>query len=379
MSRERNDDRTRYGMTLVELLMVVAIMTILMAVAIPMIRPAFQDRVLREASRQINAFFAGAKARAAESGHPVGVWIERRRSEDNHLYSTQLHIAEVSSSFTGAVVGSRATILFPASITIPAPPVVPEWPHEFDYTNLGELYFWNEAGTNIDASTAGYLVELVANYEIFFIRFDHKGYYYGCMRYDMGGVPHFLISVSSGVIPPRTEHVVPPVVPAGLTFEILRSPSKSIVSPLTLPGDTILDMTVSGMGLGQYADAFDYEWIPPPPPDPLPPPTPVIVMFTPTGEVGYVYVDNVAKIASGPVYLLVGRRSKITLSASFANPEFSNLAEPTNLWITINNRTGAVTTEDNAVPPVLAGSPSFTEYLRAARSFARGSQQKGGR
>ena len=68
--------RARRGMTLVELLMVVVILALLMVVAVPMVRPAFRDRKVREAARQINAFFT-AQARAAEMGRPVGVWIER--------------------------------------------------------------------------------------------------------------------------------------------------------------------------------------------------------------------------------------------------------------------------------------------------------------
>ena len=60
--------RRRHGLTLVELLMVITIMTILMVVAIPMIRPAFQDRNLREAARQVNTFLRVAQARAARTG-----------------------------------------------------------------------------------------------------------------------------------------------------------------------------------------------------------------------------------------------------------------------------------------------------------------------
>ena len=101
-------------MTLVELLMVVTIMTILMAVAIPMVRPAFQNRQLREATRQINAFFAGAMARAAETGRPVGVWIEASGVPGDPQYATRLYLAEVAPSFTGAALGSRATIEFPS-------------------------------------------------------------------------------------------------------------------------------------------------------------------------------------------------------------------------------------------------------------------------
>ena len=83
MAQQRNLRRNCRGMTLVELMMVISIMTILMAVAIPLIRPAFQDRQLREASRQINAFFAGAKARAAETGRPLACGSRRMACRAN--------------------------------------------------------------------------------------------------------------------------------------------------------------------------------------------------------------------------------------------------------------------------------------------------------
>lgn len=349
--------RYRRGMTLVELLMVVAVMTILMVVAIPMLRPAFEDRQLREASRQVNTVFAGAQARAASTGRSVGIWIERQRDEDGRLYATRLYTAEVSPGYTGAILGARATIE-PTTFTLP-PSAATEWPNEFDGTSLGRLHF---------SEGNAYLQSLVADTEIFFIRFDHKGYNYACIRVGAD----FFISTPLG-IPPGTAHTG-----SGLTYEITRGPSKSAVTPVTLPGDSILDLTVSGVGLSQYSHSFDYELLPSPPPSPLPPPAPVIIMFAPTGQLGHVYVDNVAKMPVGPVHLLVGRRSKISDDVTLHDPELSNISDSTNLWITINNRTGAITTDDNAATYALPPGTPRTQRIRAAREFARASRQKGG-
>ena len=46
---------------MVELLIVVAISMLLIAIAIPYIRPALENNKLREAARQLNTFFVGAK------------------------------------------------------------------------------------------------------------------------------------------------------------------------------------------------------------------------------------------------------------------------------------------------------------------------------
>jgi hypothetical protein len=306
--------------------------------------------------------------------------MQRRRSEDGLFFSTQLNMAEVAPPFTGAFVGARATVEYPASVSLSAPPVTSEWPHEFNYSSLGELHFWDATGTAPDASTRGWLRQLVANGEIFFIRFDFKGPNYACLRHDAGGNTFFLISLPSGAIPRGTQHVAPPGDYAGLTYEITRSPSQSIVSPLTLPGDTIIDLTVSGVGLGQHAHAFDYERPSATPPDP---PAPVIIMFSPNGQVGFVYVDNIAKTPTGPIYLLIGRRAKIlnptAPTSPIADPELSNLADAENLWVTVNNRTGSITTEDNDFTADMSAAATLAERIRQARQFARGSRQKGGR
>lgn len=67
----------RRGITLVELLVVVTIMVLLLAIAIPMMQPTMKSRQVREAARGVNMYFGGARIKAKELGRPVGVLIER--------------------------------------------------------------------------------------------------------------------------------------------------------------------------------------------------------------------------------------------------------------------------------------------------------------
>ena len=298
--------RSRQGMTLIELLMVVTIMTILMAVAIPMVRPAFQNRQLREAARQLNAFVAGAKYRAAELGRPVGVWIEASEIPGSLQYSTRVYMAEVAADFTGVTLGTRMTIEFPAAAAPAAPRPNPPWTDDFDDEPLGLLHFWfwdATTGTSVEdlSQNATLLGALVSPMEKFFVRFDHKGPLYPCVNYSLSGVPLFLISLPYGV-PPGLEHPgsgpFPGYPPVGQEFEIIRGPSKSVVGPLTLPGDAVIDLTVSGVGVGLDGDSFKVAT----------PAAPVIIMFTPDGQVGQVYVNHIAYSPTGAIFLLIGRR-----------------------------------------------------------------------
>jgi type II secretion system protein H len=337
--------RTRRGLTLVELLMVVVILALLLTVAVPMVRPAFQDRQLREAARQINAFFTGAQTRAAEAGRPVGVWIER--FDDGEIGSrvgARLYMAEVAPAYTGTTLG--------AVVRVTVESLVPP---------RGRLVF-------SDLSDEAVLRTIVAPNEKFTIQFDYKGHEYSGLR--LGDV--FLIEIPLG-IPPGAAVGGP-----GLSYQITRGPVRSAVSPLTLPADSVIDLSVSGIGRAgrEFDSSLVAPWTA----------TPIIIMFAPTGRVDELYLANTSVHPYSPIHLLVGRRAKVVnpTVTDVWDPEIANLADPANLWVTISQRTGSVTTATNVdtswIPP--AGSPpplDPSDRVVAARELARTSVQKGGR
>src|SRR5882757_5896189 len=97
-------------MTLIELLVVIIILTTLVSAAIPIMSPSNDDRRLREASRAVNSFIAGAQASAIALQRPFGVAIKRLskdtgtptspRPEDNAV-SIELYYVEQPSPFVG--------------------------------------------------------------------------------------------------------------------------------------------------------------------------------------------------------------------------------------------------------------------------------------
>lgn len=78
----RQPTASRCGLTLVELLVVIVLITVLVAAAIPVLAPGGDERRLREASRNLNAYLRSAQTRAIQTGRPFGVAL-RRASEDS--------------------------------------------------------------------------------------------------------------------------------------------------------------------------------------------------------------------------------------------------------------------------------------------------------
>ncbi len=343
MTRVMGSKSSHQGMTLVELLMVIGIMTLLMAVSIPMIRPAFQDRYVREAARQVNALFSSAQSRAAELGRPVAVWIERvDASELGSRQATQLFLAEVPPSFIGVALNSRVTVSLSGEVT-------PNW-------IIGELNFANPVDRAV-------LMTVLAPGERFTIKFDHKGFTYGGQFRSPANT--FIVELPKDLgVPPGTESS------PGQSYEIDRGPTRSAAAALTMPGDSVLDLSVSGMGPNgwQFDSATAGN-------------SPVIVSFAPSGRVEYVYVATTALRPFAPVQFLVGRRARVAIPPPVpgAYPITGNLTDPTCLWITISERTGTVITADNSDTSQLPPSATVPDRIVVARELARRSAQKGGR
>jgi hypothetical protein len=90
-----------------------------------------------------------------------------------------------------------------------------------------------------------------------------------------------------------------------------------------------------------------------------------------------VYAGGVGVVPNGPLHFLIGssildeRNPLPTLSEQ-------NLANPGNLWVSINHRTGAITTTPNQ-DISLTTAATVPEKILAARTFARAAQSVGGK
>lgn len=377
--------RTRRGMTLVELMIVIAVMAILIGAALPLMRTSLEDRKVREASRQVNTLFSLAKAKAAETQLPVGVKIEER----------VLTIMQTPPPYAGDVVAAPCLLLDQLQY-VPGT----GW--------AGGMSDGFAETAQFSVGNCGSLNGLVKVGD--FIRFDAKGPYYRITgkRINTGtptgslyplpvvpspvpaDTPVGTVQLSFFLSDPTSPWTQPGAVPIASAansfqttkFQIYRQPVKSSLRPLELPGNAIIDFANSGFGLtGHVSNPANLNYLT----------TGAMIIFSPTGEVaGLTDTSGGRRIAPDVIHLLMGKAENsavnsefgpLALSASNATSvTFSkNLSDTSNLWISINPQTGQVNTAANSWLLTPSGSPYFENSLAAAREFAQRQLVAGGR
>ena len=311
--RRRSVDRCHRGMTLLELLVVVVIILLLLAVFAPLVRTSSRDRRVREASRALSGYINGTRLLASLRGRPVGIWIERFKTEqpNNGMYSTTVFTAEVPPPYAGFDVDTRAKLVYR-----PGPPS--RW--EIDFSSDPLL----AVSSNLAIIKPG---------DLFTIRFDFRGPNYRARRLPLPSAAYVLLVDLADPPEYARTHRVP--------FQIFRTPVKSAQPPLQLPVNSAIDLLASGFGaIGtEFGVGFD---------------SPLVILFEPSGDLGRVYCANQELPVNNSIHLLIGRPDQVIgpVGNVFVNDglDLSNIMDMTSLWVTISHRTGQVTTTENANP-----------------------------
>ena len=367
----RMPKQRRRGFTLMEMLIVIAIMLLLVIATLPRIKQTMDDSKLRESSRQLSSYFAMAKARAAATGRPCGVWFVSEQLGDpagvppNATFqSSQMYLAEVPAPYSGDVLESKVVVTDTNGNQLASAANGPAWRLNF-------------------IPAANSLTTLVQPGESFLIRFDHKGPIFNGTRNLNDG---FFYVTGGPTVPPTANGLYDANTNpnAGYQYEIVRN-AQRIGAPLNLPRGTSIDLAYSGMGnfgVDFFAaqTSFNNNGFPAAPA--------VLVLFTPEGRVGNVtyrswdfsnsqYV-TISNDAQGTIHFLVGRPEKVGLGL----PQ-SNLVDNNALWVSVGRLTGSVTTTENApnIDFVFSNPPTQQEqrnYLTIAREFAITQDVKGG-
>ena len=342
-------------MTLIELLIVMAIMLMVTAAAIPMIVPATRNRQMRESVRLVNSYIAGARARAIETGRPVGVMFERFNGQN---FSMNLSYVEVPLPYSGDTVNSRVLVSGGEITSFVSGDAL--WQNQIRYGDLvklnyrGESFILTSTTTPPDTKVGRVVTTAPGGTD--------RWYLYSTIS---GGIPSNL---------PQSYSNSP-----GTPFQIFRQPVRSSAAPLQLPEGIVVDLQLSGIGLGP-SGIFGNINTGTTPPTYNPVTWNPIVMFSPNGAVSSVHMSQGMLRPNSPIYFLMGRRelmhdvSKSGYDENLYDPNTTNPENQylQNFWISIANTTGTVTTAECAANTGPANDPTN------ARGLARDARISGG-
>jgi type II secretory pathway pseudopilin PulG len=383
-------------LTLIELMVVVTIMALLMVLAIPTLAPAIRGQQVRDGARQLSAFIQGARARAIERGHPVGVILERFGAHaagsgdpSTTQFCVDVRLCEIPEPYSGDLGGTRLLVR---------------------RRNVNNL----DAGVEIigfnDGSRPGDGIIRLGDQ----IRFNHQGPLFrldgtvAASTHDGLALPQpnapWTIVRNQQAWLPLTESELIPYLPRDpdpsdnmpprsmeLEFQIFRQPLASASTVLQMPGNAVVDLELSGLPSGDYADTnsaatpYGSSFSATRPAGHAENPTgaewteddmhaPIIMMFAPDGSlerIAYGHGRTFRPIEQ--IYLLVGKREKVRGSQdSLVDPtQKFNFQDPDNRWIAIEPSSGRTVTAE-----VSAGT-GIT--LQESRQFAEQASAIGGR
>ncbi len=342
---------SRHGFTLVELIVVIVVVLTVSGLAIGFLAPDNESRRIRESARQISSMMQSARAKAIETGRPVGVLIE---PDANNVYrATSLQLVEVAPLFGGDFATSGA-IIEPSSST------------QADvYLGSGLDRSMNPPRFNTPDSA---WVDLIRPGDT--IRFNRQGHYYLIINVDPGAagnanVPALQIQAIDGGFPPYAFYPLPDPMNSDLwlqvPYEILRQPETSAGTPLELPDGIVIDLSMSGIGKAGHLPGFDALN------DPMYPNNagPIALMFTPKGQAA-VWAPNdptgafvLQAIPFDSVFLNIGTNEAVWGGGNVSTSDTCNTALPSSYWVTVHHQTGQVTSAENV--------PNVTCNLASAR------------
>jgi hypothetical protein len=343
-------------MTLVELLVVVAILMGLILVGLPAMTPTKEARAIREAARSIDLMLGAARNQAIASGRPMGVMLERMPEQP--LAGVAIYPAEEPAPYSGEFVGSQVQIYGQAPlwrINDPNKTIVAGMVHVYDliqFNNQGP-FFCIMGNANNQAQSDG---SILPPYNIALDWQVTEGSNYGS---DTAG------GVSLSGLPPTPPWNTPwPTRASNATpvnFRIFRQPVRSGSEALELPPGAAIDFQYSGYSEGSGTPCFApvaQVKSTDPANDPNDPAdfTPIYIMFAPNGSIAYVYHSYIRdhsthlvlvrrQVRSDWFNFVIGKRKRVGITSPDG---VNNNNDPERLYIAINSLTGtSIVTEDN--------------------------------
>ncbi len=271
------------GFTLVELLIVIAIATILATLSLTTMRGLLKDQKISQSVRLARQYIETARTRAMATGRPVALFMERVSPEGDgaglpvvaNYTVTRMSIGEVFPPYTGEVPLALAT-LWDTPLSVSSRATSDGYADQARF-QLFEVVTAFGTATTPGMMSVGDTIEFGGNSQRFVIEsIDFVGgevavtFFNPPASYDsllaakkQSGTatdPKFESGYSgreptlktpntlTGMLAPTPPVVPPASAPAGVGFRIYRKPSKSMVGTITMPRGTCIDLSVSGTG-----------------------------------------------------------------------------------------------------------------------------------
>ncbi|HRF01609.1 MAG TPA: prepilin-type N-terminal cleavage/methylation domain-containing protein [Pirellulaceae bacterium] len=376
-----NDRMRRTGFTLVEMLVVVGLVVVLAALAIPTVRMLTADLKVREAGRDLQSFVQDAQ-NAARSEGEAGIWIQRDPIAPNT--SLLLYRVKMPVPFSGDFDHSACRIVNEATGLFA----------DFPLTLSGPLAKHNNPSIADVFATAGPL-------NVFDLRFGQKGFHFFAntvgTSYSEAGVDYWRVPLNVYATAPgypASATLPTPLLPQGASplteFEVRRPPIRQNLRQLTMPNGTFIDLSLSGfsaidfdgdnsastvgvdaLGTDLAVDAGSGDGY-------------VLILFGSDGSIDSVRTSTgIVSFPSGQSLFLLVANDRRNDGESYDAPDglvaanFPDYGTPgfprtiddrSNLWLTLG-RNGRVTLSDMS-DVVARTSDSVGDTLIAARSLA---------
>ena len=356
---QKNKIRIRgRGVTLVELLVVLAIMTFLTAMLIPRIRVINKDRGIRESARVVASAFAKVSSRAADED-VAGIVIERN-----------------PNFVDGANVTFGATTMY---VLRALPPYGGD--DQFDPT-LTSTTMPRRNGAVIEANSGSMRVTIPVPLEHnpltnpLVQADDYIRLNYSSIRYRITDVQivsgRMQLILSLGPFNVLPAFGITAADDPGLPYLIYRKPKKLESSRVDLPNGYVIDLRYSGPidrrpPATNTGTVFNQVSPSPDPTIPIPDPDSIELMFDDHGAVERIYYsfptpmpERVSWIPTDTLYFFIADVESDTSVFPIYNPG--------NMWVTLERATGSANVAYNAPPP--SGLP-LNEQVEYARTLAK--------